>query len=97
MGVANLDHWIELAIWVASLPVGAYAFVHALVQPANAFEAADRQRKPVWLGINGVSTIVMAFFQGPTSILWIAGLVAVLVYIVDVRPRVINVQGGSRW
>jgi hypothetical protein len=29
---------------------------------------------------------------------WIAGLVAVLVYIVDVRPKLIEVQrGGQKW
>jgi hypothetical protein len=28
---------------------------------------------------------------------WLAGLVAVTVYVVDVRPRLIEVQRGPRW
>ncbi|HEX8868769.1 MAG TPA: DUF2516 family protein, partial [Lentzea sp.] len=31
------------------------------------------------------------------SIFWLAGLVAVLVYMVDVRPKLIEVQRGPRW
>jgi hypothetical protein len=28
---------------------------------------------------------------------WMAGLVAALVYIVDVRPKLIEVQRGNKW
>jgi hypothetical protein len=32
------------------------------------------------------------------TLFWLAGLVAVLVYIVDVKPAVVGVQGGGqRW
>ena len=44
---------------------------------------------------------VVASFQGPGSsmtLFWLAGLVAVCVYIVDVKPAVVGVQGGGqRW
>ena len=44
---------------------------------------------------------IVAAFQGPGSsmtLFWLAGLVAVLVYIVDVKPAVAGVQGGGqRW
>ena len=44
---------------------------------------------------------IVAAFQGPGSsmtLFWLAGLVAVLVYIVDVKPAVVGVQGGGqRW
>jgi hypothetical protein len=40
-------------------------------------------------------------FQGPRSsmtLFWLAGLVATLVYLVDVRPAVVGVQrGDQRW
>lgn len=84
-------------IWLASIPVGIYAFVHALMQRADAFTAVDKLTKPAWLGITGGGMLVLALFQGPMTIFWIAGLVAALVYIVDVRPKVTEIQKGSSW
>lgn len=88
---------ITLIIWVAGIPVGVYAFGHALMQRADAFTAADKLSKPAWLGITGAGTAVLILARGPITIFWIAGLVAVLVYLVDVRPKVTEVQKGNPW
>lgn len=98
----DLDNWVLWAIWLLAIPVGGYAFVHALMQRADAFTAADKLTKPAWLGITGASVLVLIVFQGgPRSsgtLFWLAALVAVLVYIVDVKPAVVGVQGGGqRW
>ncbi|MGH3521042.1 MAG: DUF2516 family protein [Haloechinothrix sp.] len=93
--------WLILTTikWVA-LPVGVYAFVHALIQRSDAYAAADRLSKPAWAGITGAGTLALLVF-GPADfgmLFWIAGLVAVLVYLVDVRPKLIEVQrGGRNW
>ena len=95
-----VDDYILYAIWLLGIPVGAFAFVHALLQRADAFTAAQKLTKPAWLGITGASLLVLVVFQGPRSpgaLFWLAGLVAVLVYIVDVRPKVVEVQRGPRW
>ena len=96
----NLDSWILTGLWLLAIPVGGFAFIHALLQRAEAFTAADKLTKPAWLGITGASVLVLILFQqGPGSsgtLFWIAALVAVLVYIVDVRPAIIGVQGGGR-
>ncbi|WP_328796648.1 DUF2516 family protein [Halosaccharopolyspora lacisalsi] len=92
-----LASWILMIIWLAGIPVGIYAFGHAATQRADAFTAADKMSKPVWLGITGGGLAVLALFRGPITIFWIAGLVAVLVYLVDVRPKVTEVQKGSSW
>ncbi|MGW0516696.1 DUF2516 family protein [Crossiella sp. NPDC003009] len=86
-------------IYFAAIPVGLFAFVHALIQRADAFTAADKLSKPAWLGITGGGTAALALFVfgGPGSLFWMAGLVAVLVYLVDVRPKVIEAQRGPRW
>lgn len=89
--------WIMQVIgWVGTL-TGLVAFFHALLQRADAYQAADRRTKPIWLGITGAGTVAMGLFGfgGAGSIFWIAGLVAVLVYLVDVRPRLIEVQRGK--
>lgn len=92
--------WIELVLNWAAVPVGIFAFVHAVVQPTDAFTAAEKRTKPFWLAITGGGTLACALFHfyDFTMMFWIAGLVAVLVYLVDVRPRLIEVQrGGSKW
>lgn len=101
-GVSPIAATILLWIEYAGVPVGLYAFFHAVTQRSDAFTAADRMTKPAWTGITGGGTAAMVLF-GPLSngallVLWIAGLVAVLVYIVDVKPKLIEVQrGGSGW
>lgn len=91
-----------LISWIidwAAVPVGVFAFVHALLQKAEAYTAADRMTKQAWVGITigGTMAVWLFSFYKPTSMLWIAGLVAVLVYIVDVRPKLNEVQRGKRW
>jgi hypothetical protein len=34
--------------------------------------------------------------DGPRTLFWLVGIIAVLVYLVDVRPSLIEVQGGRR-
>ena len=93
-----LQFWILKVIWLAGLPLGLYAFVHALMQRADAFTAVGKLSKPAWLGITGAGLVMLAVFtSGPITIIWLAGLVAVLVYLLDVRPKVTDVQRGSSW
>lgn len=91
--------WILRIIDWAAVPVGVFAFVHALMQRPDAYTAIDRLTKPAWLGITAGSAVALLLFSfaGIGWIFWIAGLVAALVYIVDVRPRLIEVQRGQRW
>jgi hypothetical protein len=83
----------------AGVPVGIFAFFHALLQRPDAYTAIDRLTKPAWLGITGGAAVALFLFSfaSGTLIFWLAGLVAALVYIVDVRPRLIEVQRGNRW
>lgn len=92
------DIWILFIVSKAAIPVGLYAFVHALMQRADAFTAANKLTKPSWLAITGGATIAVGFFDLTSigSFFWIAGLVAALVYIVDVKPKLIELQRGSR-
>ena len=91
--------WILTVIDWAAVPVGVFAFIHALLQRPDAYTAADRLTKPAWLGITGVSAIAVFIFSFASYawMFWMAGLVASLVYIVDVRPKLIEVQRGNKW
>jgi hypothetical protein len=96
----TITDWVVTVLNWAAVPVGLFAFLHAAVQRSDAFAAANKRTKPVWLAITGGGTLCCALFRfyDITMAFWIAGLVAVLVYIVDVRPKLIEVQrGGTKW
>lgn len=91
-GLGSTISYVLFAIWVVSVVVGLYAVVHAARMRKDAFPAVDRLTKPAWLGILIAGTVAMFAFSAG-SILWIVGLVAALVYMVDVRPRLDTVTG----
>jgi hypothetical protein len=94
----GIDVWIVTILSWAAVPVGLFAFIHSALQSAEAFTATGKLTKPIWMAITGGGTAACALFSlgSYTMMFWIAGLVAVLVYIVDVRPKVIEAQRGSQ-
>ncbi|WP_376767178.1 DUF2516 family protein [Gordonia asplenii] len=84
---------IQVAAFLASLT----ALIHAAIQRPDAFTAVDRQTKVIWVSILTAASVFTLFFSisSAGSILAIAGIVAALVYLVDVRPRVDSIQGRS--
>jgi hypothetical protein len=103
--LATLDETVFQILYWAAVPVGIFAFIHATFQRADAYTAADKLTKPAWLGITGGACAVLLLDAlstinavMPSSFLfYLAGLVAVLVYLVDVKPAVTEVQRGPRW
>lgn len=98
----SLDVWIVTGLWILGIPVGGYAFLHALRQRADAFTAVGKLTKNAWLGITGVALLLLILIasgpMGSGAIFWLAAVIAVLVYIVDVKPAVVGVQrGDQRW
>lgn len=79
------------------LAMTAYALVHAALQRPDAYTAADKLTKPVWLLILGAGTLLSSPW---TAVLGVTGVavaaVAAGVYLVDVRPKILEVQGKSR-
>ncbi len=63
------------------------------MQRPDAYTAADKLTKPVWLVILGVG-VLLALVLGITGVAIAA--VAAGVYLVDVRPKILEIQGKSR-
>ncbi len=84
------------ALWVLGLGAGFFTFVHAVRQRPDAFTAVDKLTKGKWLAIIGVAVLVILIFK-PVSFIGIFGVVALGVYLADVRPKVDEVQRGPRW
>ncbi|APE16873.1 hypothetical protein BOH72_18110 [Mycobacterium sp. WY10] len=89
-GVAGLV--LQVVFWVVTA-VTIYAFVNAAMQRSDAYPAAEKLTKPVWLVILGVAGL-LSLFLGVTGVAIAA--VATGVYLVDVRPKLLEVQGKSR-
>lgn len=75
----------------------AFTFIDAAIRRKDAYTAADKQTKPFWLIILGLSAVVDWVFDfALLGILPIIGLIAAIVYMVDVRPVLKQVSGGRR-
>lgn len=84
---------VLFVLQLAVLGTTLYAFVHAAMQRTDAYTAADKLTKPVWLVILGVAGL-LSLVLGITGVAIAA--VAAGVYIVDVRPKLLEIQGKSR-
>ncbi len=93
MELQGLVGYVLFALQIAVIATTVYAFVHAALQRQDAYTAADKLTKPVWLVILGVG-VLLALVLGVTGTAIAA--VAAGVYIVDVRPKILEVQGKSR-
>lgn len=85
---------VLFVLHIAAMLVGLYAFVHAAMQRPDAYTAADKLTKPIWLAIIGGCALLGLVFGpgfGTAVIACAAG-----VYLVDVRPKILEIQGKSR-
>lgn len=95
MLIDGFDQGVMPLLGLAMLVLAVVAFVFALLGREDAYRAADKQTKTFWLVILGI-TVVVDFFLASMLFLQIAGLVATIVFLVDVRPALRQVSGGGR-
>jgi Protein of unknown function (DUF2516) len=91
-----VSHLVGIVLTVLTLAVFAttvYSFIHAALQRPDAYTAAGKLTKPVWLIILGAGAL-LAWVLGITGVAIAA--VASGVYLVDVRPKLLEIQGKSR-
>ncbi|KUH97211.1 DUF2516 family protein [Mycobacterium sp. IS-3022] len=94
MQLQGLVGYVLFILQIAVLVTTVYAFVHAALQRPDAYTAADKLTKPVWLvilGVAGLLALVLGSVLGPAIAAVAAG-----VYLVDVRPKLLEIQGKSR-
>lgn len=81
-------------IYIAMFAMAAVALVMAAIARGDAYRAADKQNKMFWMIILGITVTVNLLV--PVLFLQIAGLIATIVFFVDVRPALKQVSGGGR-
>ncbi|WP_411083849.1 DUF2516 family protein [Streptomyces sp. cmx-18-6] len=80
-------------LYTAMLVLAVVAFFFAATAREDAYRAADKKTKPFWLILLGVAVVVNLLI--PLLFLQLAGVVASIVFMVDVRPALKEVSGGG--
>ena len=86
MSLFALPSLIMAAVSLAMFVAQAFAFVDAVSHRPDAYVAADKLTKKAWLIILGLGVAAHMLFWSPLSLFNLMGIVAAIVYIVDVRP-----------
>jgi hypothetical protein len=81
-------------LYLAMLVLAVVALVFAVTAREDAYRAADKQKKSFWLIILGITVFVNLVI--PILFLQIAGVIASIVFMVDVRPAIKAVSGSGR-
>jgi Protein of unknown function (DUF2516) len=92
--------WFFEALAIAALGFEGFAFFDAIRRPAQAFLAAGKLNKPLWLVITGVATAIGIGTAASGSfsavgILSVVAFVASAIYLTDVKPKVKDFRGGG--
>jgi len=92
VGIIGSLQWIVyLALTLVVFGTQLFALVDAIRRPAGAFTAEGKLTKPIWLVILAVAA-ALGFLSLPIGgpnlgFLGLVAVVAAIVYLVDVRPR----------
>lgn len=84
-----------LGLGLGALALKLWALIDAISRPTAAFPAAGKLTKVAWIVI-----LALAVVLGGTNVLGIfglLGLIAAIVYLVDVRPAVREMRPGGPW
>ena len=78
---------LQSVVGVALLGMMVWALVDCLRTRADAFPAAGKRTKNVWLLLTGIASVVgFIFMFSPFNIFMVAAVVAAAVYHADVKP-----------
>jgi hypothetical protein len=98
--VGSLQWIVYLLLTLLVFGVQLFALVDAARRPASAFTAEGKLTKPIWLAILGVAALLGFLslpFGGPNlGFFGLIAVVAAIVYLVDVRPRLQPYGNGRR-
>ncbi|MEU8763512.1 DUF2516 family protein [Streptomyces sp. NPDC048659] len=89
----GFDSALGLVVRLVFLGFAVAPLVFAAMAREDAFRAAEKQTKKFWLILLGANLVINLLL--PILFLQIAGLIAAIVFMVDVRPALRAVSGGG--
>lgn len=94
----NLVSMIYLLLDLALLGASLWAFVDCLRRRADAFPAVGRSSKNLWATLTGLSAVyalvAVLTLSAPIGMFSIAAVVITAVYLLDIRPKIIEITSG---
>lgn len=98
MQLQLLAGYVLFVIQIGVLVLSIYALIHAGMQRTDAYPAAGKMTKNIWMAIlGGAVALALVTNMIGLGIMGVAiSAVAAGVYLVDVRPKLLEVQGKSR-
>ncbi|RNI23799.1 DUF2516 family protein [Flexivirga caeni] len=92
----QLQETVAVVLGVALFAMQLFALIDCIRQRPDAFPAAGKKTKQLWLIITGIACVVgFLMILSPISIFEIAAVVAAGVYLADVRPALHQVTGRA--
>jgi hypothetical protein len=92
LSTLGVTGFISLVIWVGLLGLKIFALVDCLRYNNGHFVSAGKRSRTLWLALTALS-LAFHLITDPINIISIAGTVASIVYLVDVRPALQQVAG----
>jgi Protein of unknown function (DUF2516) len=89
----GLDGMIILILWAILLAVKAFALIDCVRRPADYFPFIGRQTKLLWVALTAISLLAGLAPSLTMSIFGIAGTIISLIYLLDIRPKMIEITG----
>lgn len=87
---------LTLGLGIAVFLMMLWAWVDCLRTRPDAFVAAGKRTKPLWLALTSVAMILgFIFITNPFNLFNLIAIIAAGVYLADVRPAVKSVRGGN--
>ncbi len=93
LAVFTVQNAVMAVITLVVFVLQGWAFLDAVSRRPDAFVAGDKLTKPAWLIILGLALLAHLLIWNPISILNLAGTIAAIVYLVDVRPVLRSLTG----
>ncbi len=93
----SIQELIGLVFGMAALVLAVFGLVDALRHRPDAFTAAGKASKNVWIAVLAVA-VALSFYSvaSPFTLAWILAVVGSGVYAADVRPALRQVMGRGR-
>jgi hypothetical protein len=95
MSFVGFQNMIVVAVYLVFAVLKVWAFVDCVRRPEAAFPAVDRQSKTLWLILTGIAALTGLVFD-PLGLFGIAGIVIALLYLFEIRPRIMELTGRGR-
>lgn len=98
MTVFALEGYAWLAVLLVMLAVKGFAFISAVLFPAEAYPAASRGTKAAWAIGLGLGLVAQILLATPLNLINLAFTIAAFVYLADTRPALAEVtpRRGTR-